>query len=136
VRSLVNHGHPIPGQIVATPLRDDQSGTLLPLIDLTAISTSPQLAIALAQRSVAALQSYLQTRQGLNGVPAADRAIVQELVQPKGAKLFRPRAKTMPIVVFMAVMFATIALAFLLENVRPRVRKASDPRETELLRTA
>jgi hypothetical protein len=137
VRMLINHGRPIPGQIIATPLRDDQSGTLLPLIDITAISTSPQLAIALAQRSVEALQSYLEKRQTLNNVPAADRAVVQELVQPKGAKLFRPRAKTMPIVVFMAVMFATIALAFILENIRPRVRKRSEvAAETELLRTA
>lgn len=137
VRALIAPGGHIPGEILATPLRDDQSGTLLPLIDLTVISTSPQRAIALAERSVKALQTYLETRQRKNGVPNSDRAVVQELVQPKGAKLFRPRAKTMPIVVFGAVLFLTIALAFILENVRPHVRKLSQPpAEAELRRTA
>jgi hypothetical protein len=136
VRALMSRGPSVPGQILATPLRDDQSGTLLPLIDITAISITPQSAIALAQRNVSALKTYLEARQRANGVPEADRAVVQTLVEPKGAKLFRPRAKTMPIVVFLAVMFATIALTFILENVRPRVRKQGQPVEAELRRTA
>jgi hypothetical protein len=137
VRALINNGRPVRGQILATPLRDDQSGTLLPLIDLTAISTTPQDAIVLADKGVRALQTYLESRQKANGVPEADRAVVQQLVEPRGARLFRPRAKTMPIVVFAAVMFATIALAFLLENMRPRARKLTAPApETALRRTA
>ena len=36
---------------------------------------------------------------------------------PRRAEIFRPRSKTMPIVIFLAVMFATVGLAFLLENV-------------------
>jgi hypothetical protein len=136
VRALINGGRPIAGQVIATPLRDDQSGTLLPLIDVTAVSTTARGAITLAQRSVSALQSYLEARQDANGVPDADRAVVQELVQPKGAKVFRARPKTMPIVVFLAVMFATVALAFLLENFRPRIRTRVPSREPELRRTA
>ncbi len=43
-------------------------------------------------------------------------------MRPRGAEIFRPRSKTMPIVIFLAVMFATVGLAFLLENLRPRAR--------------
>ena len=40
-------------------------------------------------------------------------------MRPRGAEIFQPRSKTMPIVIFLAVMFATVGLAFLLENLRP-----------------
>ena len=35
-------------------------------------------------------------------------------------RLIAPRSKTMPIVIFLAVMFATMSLVFVLENLRPR----------------
>ena len=54
-------------------------------------------------------------------IPLSDEPlIVQQLVRPQPPKIFQGRSKTMPIVVFLAVMMAAIGLAFLLENVRPR----------------
>jgi hypothetical protein len=136
VHALINPRLAVRGKVLATPLRDDQSGVLLPLIDLTAISTTPQLALALADNGVQALQKYIAERQQANQVPDADRAVVQTLVEPRGAQLLRPRAKTMPIVVFLAVMFATVALSFVLENVRPMPRAVSRAAGGELRRTA
>ena len=52
----------------------------------------------------------------------ADRVVVQTGRHRHGARVFQPRSKTMPIVIFLAVMFATVGLAFLLENLRPRAR--------------
>jgi hypothetical protein len=130
VRQVMRRAGPVRGRIVATALRDERSGTLLPLIDLAAVSTSPKAAIMLALRGANALNTFLQEQQRTNNVPVADRVVVQTIVQPRGALIFQPRSKTMPIVIFLVVMFAIVGLAFLLENLRPRVRNADGARET------
>jgi hypothetical protein len=132
VRRLIRREGPIRGKVIATPLRDDQSGTLLPLIDVTAISTTPRRAVELAQRTTKALDTYLEMQQRANNVPDSDRAIIQTIMQPRIPQVYQPRSKTMAIVVFLAVMFATIGLAFLLENLRPRTRVVGQPAEPEL----
>ena len=48
--------------------------------------------------------------------------VLEQVLRPRNAEIFQPRSKTMPIVIFLAVMFATVGLAFLLENLRPRAR--------------
>jgi hypothetical protein len=73
----------------------------------------------LAQQSADAFRTYIRMQQIANNVPADDRVIVEQLVRPKPAEVARPRSKTMPVVVFLAVMLATVGLAFLLENMRP-----------------
>ena len=122
VRRLMHHGHPIPGQIVAVALRDSDSGVMLPLIDLTAISTSPRNAVQLARRNADALETYVSATQGANNVPLSDRAVVRTIVQPRAPSVYQPRSKTMAIVVFLAVMLAAVGVAFVLENLRPRAR--------------
>ena len=62
-------------------------------------------------------------------------------MRPRGAEIFQPRSKTMPIVIFLAVMFATVGLAFLLENLRPpcasaRAGRGRAPTSTAQRRTA
>ncbi len=37
-------------------------------------------------------------------------------------QLFSPRKKTLPLIAFFTVMLAGVGLAFVLENLRPRVR--------------
>jgi hypothetical protein len=135
VRQLMRKQGPIPGQIVATPLRDERSGTLLPLLDLSAVSTSPGAAIVLARRGAAALNRFVADQQRVNNVPPDDRVVLTTIVQPKGAQLFQPRSKTMPIVVFLVVMFAVVGLVFLLESVRPRSRQAEADDERDLAKT-
>jgi capsular polysaccharide biosynthesis protein len=90
------------------------------MIDITAISTSPSRAVTLAQRSASALTSYVRDQQQASRVPVDDRAVIQPVIHPGQVQLFRPRSKTMPIVVFAAVMFVTVGLVFILENLRPR----------------
>ena len=119
-------------QVVASPLRASESGTMLPLIELTAISTSPESAVLLARRSSKALSTYLQRQQLANKVPASDRVVIEEVLQAKKAVIFQPRSKTMPVVIFLAVMFAVVGLAFLLENLRPRRKEPSELAETDL----
>ena len=108
---------------------------MLPLIDLTAIADTPQGAMMLASRTAKALETHVREQQAANEVPPADRVVIEEVMKPKGAVVFQPRSKTMPIVVFLAVMLAVSGIAFLLENVRPRNREpgatASGLRERE-----
>jgi hypothetical protein len=127
---------PLGGQIVAAAARDVDSNTTLPLIDVTAVSTSPEGAVALASRSVDALQTYISDQQTSNEVPSADRVVLEELVHPEGASVFQGRSKTVPVVVFLAVMFATLGLAFVLENLRPRFRGVDPVKDTSVMRTA
>ncbi len=132
VRQLARRGDGVTGKLIATARRDDQSGTLLPYIDVTSISTSAKGAMTYAERSADALNAYIREQQRLNHVPVSDRAIVQKVVHPHGANVYRSRPKTLPLVVFFAVMFATIGLAFVLENARPRIREEDPERKPDI----
>jgi hypothetical protein len=44
-----------------------------------------------------------------------------------------PRKKTTPIVVFLTVLLAAIGLAFVLENLRPRIRALAAEEEQQAL---
>lgn len=136
VRRLMLRDGPIRGQVIATALRDDRSGVLLPLIDLTAISTSPRAAIELAGRTASALDMFIAGQQRANNVPISDRVVFRTVVQPSGADIYQPRSKTMAIVVFLAVMLATVGLTFVLESIRPRVRLMREAAESEFERPA
>lgn len=134
VRRLMLRDGPIRGQVAATALRDDASGVLLPLIDLVAVSTSPRAAVVLAQRTAHALDAYVAGEQRANSVPPGDRVVIQTIVQPKVPSVYQPRSKTMAIVVFLAVILASIGLAFILENLRPRVRVVPEASENQFER--
>jgi hypothetical protein len=120
VRRLMRRDGPIRGQIIATPVVVGENRVMLPFLDVVAIATTPRRAVELAQRSASSLTTYIERQQQANNVPTADRVVVEQIVRPKPPEVFQPRSKTMPIVVFLAVMLATVGLAFLLENMRPR----------------
>jgi hypothetical protein len=130
-RQMIRDGGPIRGKVLATQVVAGENRVPLPLIDVLAIATSPLGAVELAQRTASALTIYLRRQQEVNDVPTEDRVVVQQLVRPKAPKIFQPRSKTMPLVVFFAVMLATVGLAFLLENLRPRVREFTEAAEAE-----
>jgi hypothetical protein len=127
VRQLMRRDGPIGGKVTATPVIVGESRTFLPLIDISAIATTPQRANRLSQRAANAFGDYLRQQQAANKVPAEDRVVVQEVTRPKEATLFRPRPKTMPILIFLTVFFGTVGLAFLLENLRPADRTTAAP---------
>jgi hypothetical protein len=120
VRRLMRRDGPILGKIIATPVVVGENRVMLPFLDVVAIATTPRRAVELAQRSASSLTTYIEKQQQANNVPTADRVVVEQIVRPKPPQIFQPRSKTMPIVVFLAVMLATVGLAFLLENLRPR----------------
>ena len=78
VRALMLRDGPIHGKIIATAVAVGSNNFMLPLIDVMGIANSPAGAIRLAERSATALQSYLQTEQAANNVPASDRVVAPE----------------------------------------------------------
>ena len=128
VRSIMGEDGPVRGTVMAAPvLALNNPGNPLPIISLAGISTSPKQARSVTVRATAAIQEFLRRQQETNDIPAADRVQVQTLEAPRAAQLFKGRSKTLPILVFFALITATAALAFVLENVRPTARPVIAP---------
>jgi hypothetical protein len=124
---------PLNGTIDAAPvLATSDSTEALPLISIAAISDTPQDSTALAGRAMNSFLTYFKDQQNTNEIPDANRVELQVVNQPGRETLLKDRSKTLPIVVFLTVVLATIALCFVLENLRPRrpkvmpVRSRSD----------
>jgi hypothetical protein len=124
VKAIMRRDGPVPGKIEARPYipQDVPYGTLLPMVAIVADAKTPKLAIALAERRSKAFLEFIHREQDYAAIAPEDRLEVQELSKAQKAKLIVPRKKTLPIVVFVAVMTAVVGLAFFLENIRPRVR--------------
>lgn len=129
VRGLLLADGPLGGKITATPVVVGENRVMLPLVDVTAVATSPGRARRLAVRAATALQTYIAEEQRANGVPRADRVVVEAVTTSKPPRIFQPRSTTLPMVILLAVLFATVATAFLLENIRPRPRDEAEPAE-------
>jgi hypothetical protein len=99
----------------------DARGELLPMVTLSAISDTPASALDLARRHQKAFRDYIALRQKGGDVAPEERVVVEVVRQPQPPELLAPRKKTRAIIVFLAVMVAVVGLAFVLENIRPRV---------------
>lgn len=121
VQELMRRDGPLPGAVSARPYVDSQDRAL-PLVILSAVGRTPADAKLTARRGATALVSFLQQRQDRAAVPARDRVSFEIVEQPNTAVLASGRSLKGPLLVFFAVMIAVLGLAFLLENLRPRVR--------------
>jgi hypothetical protein len=118
VTHLIQPNGPIDGTVEAAPVLLPSSGEALPLIKIAAITKSPNSAVALARNASTALRTWIRRQQTASSTPDSQRVVVQEISRADRASVFAKRSKTLAIVVFLAVMLATIALAFVLENFR------------------
>jgi hypothetical protein len=116
----------VPGAISATPLSTGfgSRATPLPLLSITAEAFTPSGAEATAAAATTAFRTYLSRQQHAAQIPANERVVLQVMNQPTSAVLIAGHKKTIPIVVLFTVLIATLGLAFILENLRPRVRPA------------
>jgi hypothetical protein len=115
---------PINGALQAFPVAssDNGEGQELPMVTLSAIAGTPAEAKELAGRHAQAFLKYLRREQAEADIPVEERVVLQVVRQPQAPTLLEARKKTRPVVVFVAVMIAVLGLAFVLENLRPRVR--------------
>ena len=123
VRQYISRDGPLAGKITASALTTANSDPL-PLFEIDATSTSAGAAAKLAQRTTQGIQSYIEIEQRESGIPVDQRVVLSVVKEPiaANATLTRGHSKTLPIVVFLVVMFGVIALAFILENLRPQIR--------------
>jgi hypothetical protein len=115
---------PLGGKIeaAALPATDNGNGDALPVLSVASIANSKRAAIELGRRLTDAFVVYIDREQADNGIRPRNRVKLDVVKAPEGAKVFAARSKALPIVVFASMLFATFALAFVLENMRPRVR--------------
>jgi hypothetical protein len=129
---------PIDGIVQTYPITStgDSRGDPLPMMTFSAISATPERAHRLARRHIKAFQTYIRNDQNRVGVAPGKRVRVEVVRQPQVPTLLVPRKKTRPIIVFLTVAIATFGLAFILENLRPRVRVVPDQQATRRPKTS
>jgi hypothetical protein len=94
------------------------------MVALSSNAASPARASALINARITAFRGYIAAQQSKAELNEHKRVVVQVLRggDPETAVVLSGKKKTLPIVVFLAVMIAVTGLAFMLENMRPRVR--------------
>jgi hypothetical protein len=125
VRRLILEDGPLPGAVQAVPLvATNGSDASLPMVGVRGLAATPEAAVTVAQRASDAFRRYLKVEQSLGGIPPDQRVLLTEVRHPSASTtvLLEGRSKTVPVVVFLTVMLAVVGLAFVLENIRPRVR--------------
>jgi hypothetical protein len=119
---------PIHGKLFALQV-SGSDGSSLPLIGLAADAATPSGALQLAREHLAAFESWMLRNQIANGIPPKQRVILEPVSGPLPAKLLQARKITKPILIFTALLVLTCGLAFVLENMRPRIRPVEDEAE-------
>ena len=109
--------------ISAAPVLPTSPTALLPVIALYGQGGSAAQAVDATQRGRAAFLEFVHAQQASASIPDNARVDIRVLESVTPAVVIQPRKKTLPIVVFIAVLSAAIGLAFVLENLRPRIHQ-------------
>lgn len=106
----------------------DQNNSPQPIMTFNGTGSSASLAASVARRASLQFRQYLSSQFQNAEVPSNKRVRVSIITpaQARDAKVAKGRKYTAPILVFIAVLLATLGLVYLLENLRPR--KASGQR--------
>jgi len=124
VRAAAIRIHGVRGKLQGTAGFDPTTQTPLPTFTVSGLAATRLDASVLANDGVVAVKEYIRKQPGQAGTPRAKRPSLSDLQRatPVTAKVFTPRSKTPPVFAFVLVFAATLGLAFLLENLRPRVQ--------------
>lgn len=120
----LNGGRQPVGDVRAVPAADTSYGAVngLPGVTWFGTAPTPEQARKVAKLGMSAFLKYFTEQQAAAAIPDNNRVVLKVLNEPNKTVVVVPRKKTLPIVVFLAVVFSTIALAFILENARPAIR--------------
>ena len=123
VLKLMAQNGPVDGSVTAAqPSLPGNASITLPFVQVAGTASSPEKAIAVTNNATQSLIEYVRQQQKLNAIAANQRVVLQVVQQARSAVVSKPRKLTTPIVVFIACLMMTLGLAFLLENLRPRIR--------------
>jgi hypothetical protein len=115
--AMLRHGAPSSWKLAAAP---DATTPGLPIVDLFGQANTPAEAVKALLLGRSAFLDYVTSRQQAAAIPSSQRVQIQTLSNATKPVVITPRKKTLPIVVFVAVMTLTVGLIFALENARPR----------------
>ena len=121
-RLMLHEGAPKTSSITAAPVAPTIPGASLPIIALSGRAKSANEAISAVEYGRRALVEYVERQQQAAKIPTDQRIHLQIVQRATAPVVVEPRKKTLAVIVFVAVMAATVGLAFILENLRPRVR--------------
>jgi hypothetical protein len=112
------------------------TSSALPMISIAAFANHPREAQQLAARTTGALTEYIAQRQTSARVPDEQRVELQPVKRAlsNAPVLWQPRSKALPIVVFLTVLIAAIAFAFILENINPQIAVVAGAEDGSLKR--
>jgi hypothetical protein len=121
VLKLMRRDGPVRGGVQAFPMVTNTDAPL-PLVAIQATAPTPESAIHFAVRTTKAFSEYIQSEQRLTGIPEDERVVLEVVKGPNEVELLDGRSKTLPMAVFLTAMLAVLGIAFVLENLRPRIR--------------
>jgi hypothetical protein len=119
VQSIVGRANARLVVVEPVPAPPLSSPPILPLISVRALGPTPKASAMLAQRTANALLTFVHRQQNDARIPEAARVRVEPLSRPNRQVLVGGRGKTIPVIVFVAVLMAACGLAFILEHLRP-----------------
>lgn len=111
--------HPPAASVMASPFASSQGGLLLPVIQLTTMGPSAEMAQRINVNTYKALLDFLEQRARANDIPRSKRVELELLVAPE-MTLMSGRKPTASVLAFMLVLLATVAITHLLEALRNR----------------
>ena len=95
------------------------SSTPLPILSILGAASTPSQARLVANRGANVFRRYIDENQSAAAIPWNQRIVLKVINQASQAELLEGHKKTVPMLVFITVMIATLGLAFILENLRP-----------------
>jgi hypothetical protein len=127
VQALVLKSGPLNGVYNASPVVDTSGpqSLSLPIFAIEAQAISPAGAVRIARRVSTAFKRYITQQQAVASIPVSQRVVISTVSAAQKAKIAQKRKLTSPIIVFLAVLVGTLGLAFILENLRPRLDEIS-----------
>lgn len=131
VRARMLKEGPLHGTIGAEAGFDEKTRAFQPFVRVSGISTQRAWAIALANRAAKAIRSVVQQQQIGAKISPKERVVLQIFSVARDATVVQGRKKTIPIVIFLTVLMATLGLAFVLENLRPRISQVEGVAEVD-----
>lgn len=120
IQSEIYRSVPRGDLLTGASVTDPVTGTVQPLVDVEGTAPTSSEATRVSQTGARLFQDYIAGQQALNNTRTDNRVLLQSLYSTK-PKLITGRKKTLAIAAFLAVMAATLGLAFVLENLRPAV---------------
>lgn len=104
------------GTVVAGSVEQQGNAAPLPLITLTSSASSAGAAAKLTTTTIAVLRGAIAQQQAAAGTTGTQRVVLQTVNSGSPATLEKGHSKSISILVLFAVVSASIALAFILNN--------------------